>query len=757
MPGKNRWPLIPDHITSRPAIILDEELRRLDGIGIIPNEFLKGLLTVIANYLENPVTVLEFPRDKNLAPVRTDTGSIHFNLHPPCKKLREWKNTYCMKFDGIHSELFRGLYEKDMDVNLRKRIDSLKYTDTIQDMFGVKSNVRIKKLDNRFYIEYDCLILGYRELVFPIIVEKKVVGVLFMGQLFLEEELENINRRRNHFFNWQSDSDSDAFFKEVERLDQEWKKNKIFILSGDAYRNLVGKAIKQIFNLEGTLNTELETQRKNYCTQKVDSYIRCLRTEMNKSLPKGSQKLKRFWRKIEIVLEKVIDDFPAKHIAFFAQDSYVKDPPVVLDMVASEGLARKGYKNYKYDLRMVPAQLTKEILTSMESPLLLKGFQDRVQLDESQDLIRLFPSPLSTHGIFVIWIRYNNETWPRLLEEKKVRSKSDKIFNQAFISFYTFISSIYASVLTDLANSLLEKTFRVWGHETGQITTGIDAIRKQYLNAKWKHLSIEKVENINRDVEGLLRQLNFLSESVKTLFSEVSKIDKKPFYDFEDLFYKWKSTFGLETNRKQLKVNIEIGYKYKSEAVKPPIYGDVLVLEQILYNLINNAIKYCYRGTNIRIDFRRTGVDWQSPYILSVTDFGGIEIEDREKIFELFERGENVKGIEGFGIGLYVAKKMAIAHGGKISVICNKISNYNIPLMESFLTRSASKKGEGQDKNLIDNVQRDYENLKQSGDFNRIIATNQNKPCYIPTRKTVEMFISKATYNVTFEVEIPST
>lgn len=85
---------------------------------------------------------------------------------------------------------------------------------------------------------------------------------------------------------------------------------------------------------------------------------------------------------------------------------------------------------------------------------------------------------------------------------------------------------------------------------------------------------------------------------------------------------------------------------------------------QILLNLVNNAIRYSPDGTEIRIEMASTA----TMASISVIDQGaGVSPDDREKIFEKFERlGRSGDG--GSGLGLYISRRLARAMGGELSV-----------------------------------------------------------------------------------------
>jgi PAS domain S-box-containing protein len=98
-----------------------------------------------------------------------------------------------------------------------------------------------------------------------------------------------------------------------------------------------------------------------------------------------------------------------------------------------------------------------------------------------------------------------------------------------------------------------------------------------------------------------------------------------------------------------------------------PTHGfwDRLRIEQILLNLITNAIKY---APNAPVE-----VTIEAPAnkaTITVRDHGpGIVAADRERIFGPFERAVSSRNYGGLGLGLYIAHQNALAHGGSITVV----------------------------------------------------------------------------------------
>lgn len=95
---------------------------------------------------------------------------------------------------------------------------------------------------------------------------------------------------------------------------------------------------------------------------------------------------------------------------------------------------------------------------------------------------------------------------------------------------------------------------------------------------------------------------------------------------------------------------------------------DAAQIERVLDNLIGNALKYSPNGGEVHVQIkRRDGDEDGDEAWICVADQGlGMRPEDLPLLFQLFSRGESARGIEGSGLGLYVARGLVEAHGGRI-------------------------------------------------------------------------------------------
>ena len=101
------------------------------------------------------------------------------------------------------------------------------------------------------------------------------------------------------------------------------------------------------------------------------------------------------------------------------------------------------------------------------------------------------------------------------------------------------------------------------------------------------------------------------------------------------------------------------------------IEGDILMIEILINNLIENAIKYSPKDSQIIIHLQKE----KKKIVLNVTDFGvAISDEEKNKVFEKFYRSNHakVKNISGSGLGLFLCKKIMQKHQGEIKVLNNQ-------------------------------------------------------------------------------------
>ncbi|MCS0790200.1 HAMP domain-containing histidine kinase [Cytobacillus firmus] len=169
----------------------------------------------------------------------------------------------------------------------------------------------------------------------------------------------------------------------------------------------------------------------------------------------------------------------------------------------------------------------------------------------------------------------------------------------------------------------------------------------------------------NQYLSIILEETNRLSDMVKNLF-DLAKIDKNTFdikkrpIDLKDFMKKIETKFSPAFNEKGMLLSVIC-----RESIT--ISADASRLEQIIFNLLDNAIKYSSAGDKTTISINRT----KEHVTINIKDTGrGISEEELPFIFNRFYRVDKsrARALGGTGLGLAIVKELVHAHGGTISV-----------------------------------------------------------------------------------------
>jgi signal transduction histidine kinase len=131
-------------------------------------------------------------------------------------------------------------------------------------------------------------------------------------------------------------------------------------------------------------------------------------------------------------------------------------------------------------------------------------------------------------------------------------------------------------------------------------------------------------------------------------------------FDFSELVRTTVEYMRLLADEKKLSLNVEAASDVQVE-------GDQSRLQQVVVNLLDNAIKYTPEGGSITVSVRGQ----PDKAVLSITDSGiGISQDSQEHIFERFYRTDKARSRElgGIGLGLSIVKSIGAAHGGRVSI-----------------------------------------------------------------------------------------
>lgn len=170
-------------------------------------------------------------------------------------------------------------------------------------------------------------------------------------------------------------------------------------------------------------------------------------------------------------------------------------------------------------------------------------------------------------------------------------------------------------------------------------------------------LSLDNLQPIQEQNQTLIR----LVDDLRTLsLADAGELTlERTETDLNQLVAKVVSRFEPQFAKKDLKINLT--YAQKS----PTIKVDPQRIEQIVINLLSNALRHTTEGNTIQIDIKKQ----KGQVVFTVHDQGeGIPEEEIPYIFERFYKSSTSRKREdgGTGLGLSISQKLAQAHGGKL-------------------------------------------------------------------------------------------
>lgn len=190
---------------------------------------------------------------------------------------------------------------------------------------------------------------------------------------------------------------------------------------------------------------------------------------------------------------------------------------------------------------------------------------------------------------------------------------------------------------------------------------------------KYLGIILFETERLNKLTSSLLTLNRFENRGtfLEITSFEINHIIKKTAESFEGTCTTKKITLNLVFSTKEIYVDADMGK-----------------IQQVLYNLLDNAIKFSPQNSSIKVSTAEKG----DKAFVSVKDYGiGIPKENIKKIWERFYKTDASRGKDkkGTGLGLSITKEIITAHGENINVISTKGVGtefiFSLPRTEGFL------------------------------------------------------------------------
>lgn len=183
-----------------------------------------------------------------------------------------------------------------------------------------------------------------------------------------------------------------------------------------------------------------------------------------------------------------------------------------------------------------------------------------------------------------------------------------------------------------------------------------NALQNPTLTKEYLEISQNELNRLAMLVDKIMKMASFESKGIELKLSTI---------DLPQLVNQILKSMKLQFEKYKAEVSFEVNPQNESKNFS--IQADEVHLTNVIYNLLDNALKYSKENPNIFIQL----IDLGDKVQLAVKDNGiGIASEYKDKIFEKFFRVPtgNIHNIKGYGLGLSYVASVIQQHGGKIEV-----------------------------------------------------------------------------------------
>jgi signal transduction histidine kinase len=560
--------------------------------------------------------------------------------------------------------------------------------------------VQLCEHGRRPYLQYDCPFLGFRELVFPVSFENQVVGVFFVGQICLRGRLAFSARKQREFSeanpncfdaycNEKRDHTPEDIFAQISQEYEEWAADPSHLIDQSSYANFISKCCSQLDGLEETLSQQMQLQRAQYIRVHIDQRVQEFRELLARRGASGSTSPPLLWETTAKVLNNLLIDFGMQYMLVFASKNLENATDSLLEVVIACGtlpdeLSRCVQSgSIAFALDKLPERVHTAWATSLDEPRLfdaIRGWPSGLNHDSM--LLRIFPVPLFKQASLAVLNGYPQ--WnPISSSENRIGGELDT----AIQSFYTVVLSAASSVFAAAAEEEMARQLEAHSKALLCIT---HSIHRPLINVIAGATYLEETyrDKLGEMPKTWLSYVRQTAEEAQIIAGGTARV-------FRALLTGVHLEWGVrdvvdpveETRRIAERMNLlEMGHpsnnpkglrvRYENRIGTSKMYTDRQAFLFVMYNLLDNAIKYSYKKQFIDVSYEREGED----LCLKVKSYGApIPIRAGQEYlpFELFWRGEEQpeygdKGAiyhPGLGVGLWLSRQLARSAGGDIRLL----------------------------------------------------------------------------------------
>ena len=749
---------------------------------LIDRDIIKNIAKSICNELHHPVTIVDIKRLFNESDIdnsRIDSDIEYFSLRPICRLFRHCAGREkCIQCDAFHTKYLANLI-KNGEIT----------SNALSFFYEGYSEHPPKILKNfpRYVLEYQCPILGYREMLFPFFYRNEIIGVLFVGQSIVEDEndREQIKAITTSFFNKNPPKTVFKQFLEKNHLPaSESKKIQKAILEenmhrhekynytnkkgvdGDIprygemtfqtlseYEDFIIKICQKVDDIEKLIEKHAREKREDHFEKIVqDSLYQFFQRPKHdnskkiSSLKKCSVELEEAWIYFSKAADIIKEQLYLKNVLLFGDGIYgeiIENKKKRLFPLPDKA---SPFNETKYDFSVVEGMQPPkyDFLCSLDNADILNGLETNEETIDKENVIMLVYPDVA------------------VLLEVTDRNLYEDIYNEMAQVIGRNFSRIRSVVSLCAANLMQERhilTLRMNRHESLNISTKLSGNMNRYLRQNglpFVDLEPEKRNNIVNDLNSAVRLISNIAQNIGIITGSVNensiKRKMKEKVDVPDLLVKWQVMFRDTLEQRNLDIEVWV-----NNSLPRVIFTNRELFELLVYNLVDNAVKYAYRGSVIKLEWCTDNYE----SCLKVISYGP-RIDPADNPYELYSRGKNaiagLHAVQGDGIGLYVVKRIEQLLGLLVHLDSDhKVSSYNLPLISWFIDEDFTHEEDWvkdiQDelkKYVVKNHRPEWQTIINKHEQSKIRRENKDI-----TKEYLKQNIKRETWETIFTVYIP--
>lgn len=747
----------------RPSKLIpgDRDLAKNENDFLLDERFLEGI--VIRSCSDNNVyfsnALLVKVGNEGVAPdkYKKIQNKLFFHAYAKiCCRRELCSRLECKRNDAYAAEI---VVEKLAQLEGGKLLDNEYISDVRVVKFPQFDNGEVNPRKGILYI---CKKTGYSEIACPIRLYDQTMGALIVGQIIEKKNYESWRKTIEELCEKNGYADYQIEALIGNRDDAKFNENvKSQLKSQQNVQTIITKVFEAVQGIEEELKEVYKNRQKQYSLEQSNTYIEKFRKELEERNLKNTDKTNLYpvmscitdFENVGICIRNCVSDI-CKEIAMKTYALFLPD---------QNNLTNNNYSQLRFKkMSLQMKQLLKDnsTISSLRGEEYVKKYVDNIDSEYDYMIIS------QMEGYPIVLLLCLDECLKGISNEEE-RVLLIESINDIFSKIFSFAQMTGIEVKSEYFRAYLGSSMSIMRHELGQSQAGYQMLLEEFRTSV--ELYSKNIFEYNYSLgaeeyfdQFMVRCRKFIRDSEENLFITKIRMNstkfltgfmpmkKMLFYPYEEFLFKWHQIYDKVVKKNNLV--FEVPHVFLNDLSRPRMNGDPVMIEQAVYNLTNNAMKYALQGTKVSLDCKLNND--KTKYEIIVKNIGSSFQSPGEVniIFEYGKRGSNNEK-EGSGLGLYLTRQIALGHGGDVECEMVELSIYNWSLIQLYIDFY-------EDKN-VKNLCKDkvlYEELKKEWELNKD-EIQRNFICEIPRTSFTPMYvhqnIRRGTTQFTFRFWIP--